>query len=84
MALDFSNVMTGHYGQMIIDGTVVTLELALGAWLLAMFIALVLVMIRLSNKRFAQLCRGVCILPPQCTDAYSADDVVFRDPDAAA
>ncbi len=21
MALDFSNVMTGHYGQMIIDGT---------------------------------------------------------------
>ena len=45
MALDFSNVMTGHYGQMIIDGTVVTLELALGAWLLAMFIALVLVMI---------------------------------------
>ncbi|EMG3830393.1 amino acid ABC transporter permease, partial [Klebsiella pneumoniae] len=33
MALDFSNVMTGHYGQMIIDGTVVTLELALGAWL---------------------------------------------------
>lgn len=55
MALDFSNVMTGHYGQMIIDGTVVTLELALGAWLLAMFIALVLVMIRLSNKRFAQL-----------------------------
>lgn len=55
MALDFSNVMTGHYGQMIIDGTVVTLELALGAWLLAMFIALMLVMIRLSNKRFAQL-----------------------------
>ncbi|PLP46883.1 ABC transporter permease, partial [Klebsiella pneumoniae] len=36
MALDFSNVMTGHYGQMIIDGTVVTLELALGAWLLAL------------------------------------------------
>lgn len=84
MALDFSNVMTGHYGQMIIDGTVVTLELALGAWLLAMFIALVLVMIRLSNKRFAQLGRGVCILSPQCTDAYSADDVVFRDSDAAA
>ncbi|MCI4185017.1 amino acid ABC transporter permease [Dickeya dianthicola] len=55
MALDFSSVMTDHFGQMIIDGTVVTLELALGAWLLAMFIALALVVIRLSNKRTAQL-----------------------------
>ncbi|ATO34866.1 Arginine transport system permease protein ArtQ [Dickeya dianthicola] len=55
MALDFSSVMTDHFGQMIIDGTVVTLELALGAWLLAMFIALALVVVRLSNKRTAQL-----------------------------
>lgn len=54
MALDFSKVMTGHFGQMIIDGSIVTLELALGAWLLAMFIALVLVVIRLSNNRYAQ------------------------------
>ncbi|PLR34705.1 ABC transporter permease [Chimaeribacter californicus] len=54
MALDFSTVMSGHYGQMIIDGTVVTLELALGAWLLAMFIALILVVIRLTHSRSAQ------------------------------
>ncbi|MBQ4796918.1 ABC transporter permease subunit, partial [Pectobacterium versatile] len=54
-ALDFSSVMTDHFGQMIVDGTVVTLELALGAWLLAMFIALALVVVRLSNKRTAQL-----------------------------
>jgi len=54
MALDFSTVMTGQFGQMIIDGTVTTLELALGAWLLAMFIALVLVVVRLTNNRTAQ------------------------------
>lgn len=54
MALDFSTVMTGQFGQMIIDGTVTTLELALGAWLLAMFIALMLVVIRLTNNRTAQ------------------------------
>ncbi len=54
MALDFSTVMTGQFGQMIVDGTVTTLELALGAWLLAMFIALMLVVIRLTNHRTAQ------------------------------
>lgn len=54
MALDFSTVMTGQFGQMIVDGTVTTLELALGAWLLAMFIALMLVVIRLTNHRIAQ------------------------------
>lgn len=54
MALDFSTVMTGQFGQMIIDGTVTTLELALGAWLLAMFIALMLVVVRLTNYRTAQ------------------------------
>lgn len=54
MALDFSTVMTGHFGQLIIEGTVTTLELALGAWLLAMFIALFLVVIRLTHYRVAQ------------------------------
>lgn len=53
MALDFSSVITGHFGQMIVDGTVVTLELALGAWLLAMVLAMLLVIIRLTNKRLA-------------------------------
>lgn len=54
MALDFSTVMTGQFGQLIVDGTVTTLELALGAWLLAMFIAMLLVVIRLSHYRAAQ------------------------------
>ncbi|EUB42254.1 hypothetical protein HMPREF1502_1603 [Klebsiella sp. AS10] len=36
MALDFSTILTGHYGEMIVKGATVTLELALGAWLLAM------------------------------------------------
>lgn len=47
MALDFSTILTGHYGEMIVKGATVTLELALGAWLLAMFIALLLLVIRL-------------------------------------
>lgn len=54
MALDFSAVMTGQFGQMILKGAVVTLELALGAWLLAMFVALILVAVRLSPSRLAQ------------------------------
>ncbi|MEG3129621.1 amino acid ABC transporter permease [Pantoea cypripedii] len=53
MALDFSSVITGHFGQMIVDGTVVTLELALGAWLLAMALAMLLVIIRLTNQHIA-------------------------------
>ncbi len=53
MTLDFGAVMTGQFGQMIIDGTVVTLKLALGSWLLAMLIALLLVVIRLTHKRAA-------------------------------
>lgn len=51
MALDFSSVLTGHFGQMIVDGAAVTLQLALGAWLLALFIALLLVVIRLTAYR---------------------------------
>lgn len=54
MALDFSAVMTGQFGQMIVKGALVTLELALGAWLLAMFVALILVAVRLSPSRLAQ------------------------------
>ncbi|MCO7262959.1 amino acid ABC transporter permease [Dickeya zeae] len=53
MALDFSTVLTGHYGSMVVQGATVTLELALGAWLLAMFIALLLLVIRLTEHRVA-------------------------------
>ncbi len=53
MALDFSTVLTGSSGEMIVRGATITLELALGAWLLAMFIALLLLVVRLSENRFA-------------------------------
>jgi len=53
MALDFSTVLTGSSGEMIVRGATITLELALGAWLLAMFIALLLLVVRLSEKRIA-------------------------------
>ncbi len=55
MTLDFSAVLTGQYGRMIVDGLVVTLKLAVGSWLLAMFIALLLVVIRLTHQRLAVL-----------------------------
>ncbi|WJV65768.1 amino acid ABC transporter permease [Pectobacteriaceae bacterium CE70] len=53
MALDFNAILTGHYGRMIVEGATVTLRLALGAWLLAMFIALLLLVIRLTEHRVA-------------------------------
>lgn len=53
MTLDFSAVISGQFGQMILAGTLTTLKLALGSWLLAMLIALLLVVIRLSHQRLA-------------------------------
>ncbi len=53
MALNFSAVVTGQHGQMIVNGMVVSLELAVGAWILAMLIAFILVVIRLSKSRIA-------------------------------
>jgi len=53
MALDFSTVLTGSSGEMIVRGATITLELALGAWLLAMFVALLLLVVRLSENRIA-------------------------------
>lgn len=54
MALDFSAILTGQHGQMIVDGAVTSLELAVGAWGLAMLLALFLVIIRLTNYRVAE------------------------------
>lgn len=54
MALNFSTVLTGQHGQMIVNGMVVSLELAVGAWILAMLLAVMLVIIRLSKSRTAQ------------------------------
>ncbi|MFP1985128.1 amino acid ABC transporter permease [Lonsdalea quercina] len=53
MTLDFSTVFTGQFGSMIVEGAIVTLKLALGSWLLAMTLALLLVVIRLTHKRTA-------------------------------
>jgi len=53
MALDFNAVLAGDHGTLIIKGAIVTLELAVGAWVTAMCIAVVLVIIRLSHSRFA-------------------------------
>ncbi len=53
MTLDFSAVISGQFGQMILAGTLTTLKLALGSWLLAMVIALLLVVIRLSHQKLA-------------------------------
>ena len=52
-SLDFSVILHGQYGQMIIDGMLLTLQLALGSWLLAMVLAMLLVVIRLSNSAIA-------------------------------
>ncbi|MFP1919550.1 amino acid ABC transporter permease [Lonsdalea quercina] len=53
MTLDFSAVFTGQFGSMLGEGVIVTLKLALGSWLLAMTLALLLVVIRLTHKRTA-------------------------------
>ncbi|OSN11544.1 ABC transporter permease [Lonsdalea iberica] len=53
MTLDFSAVFTDQFGSMLGEGVIVTLKLALGSWLLAMTLALLLVVIRLTHKRTA-------------------------------
>ncbi|BES86994.1 ABC transporter permease [Pectobacterium araliae] len=53
MALDFTTFMTGRYADVIVEGAMITLKLAVGAWLLAMFIALILLVIRLTERRVA-------------------------------
>ncbi|KQN56594.1 ABC transporter permease subunit [Erwinia sp. E602] len=50
-SLDFSVILHGQYGHMILDGMWLTLQLAVGAWLLAMVLAMVLVVIRLTRVR---------------------------------
>ncbi|OSN07305.1 amino acid ABC transporter permease [Lonsdalea iberica] len=53
MTLDFSAVFTDQFGSMLGEGVIVTLKLALGSWLLAMTLALLLVVVRLTHKRTA-------------------------------
>ncbi|MDX5629405.1 MULTISPECIES: amino acid ABC transporter permease [unclassified Brenneria] len=53
MTLDFDAIFTGQFGSMIVDGSILTLKLAVGSWSLAMILALLLVVIRLTHKRAA-------------------------------
>ncbi|QTF10810.1 amino acid ABC transporter permease [Brenneria izadpanahii] len=55
MTLDFGTVFSERYAQMIVDGMVLTLKLAVGSWMLAMILALALVAIRLTQRRYAVL-----------------------------
>lgn len=50
---DFNAILQGQYGEMLLSGIKLTLELALGSWLLAMALAMLLVVLRLANKRLA-------------------------------
>lgn len=44
------SLLQGQYGRLILHGLVLTIELALCAWLLAMMLAIVLVVIRLTDR----------------------------------
>jgi len=50
-SLDFSVILHGQYGQMIVDGVMLTLQLAVSSWVLAMVLAMILVVIRLTTLR---------------------------------
>ena len=47
-------LLNGEFGAMLIKGVQMTLKIAIGSWLLAMVLALLLLMIRLTPSRLAQ------------------------------
>jgi polar amino acid transport system permease protein len=53
MALEFETILTGDNVQLIIDGLCVTLKLAVGSWSFAMILALLLLVVRLTENRYA-------------------------------
>lgn len=53
MALEFETILTGDNAQLIIDGLYVTLKLAVGSWSFAMILALLLLVVRLTENRYA-------------------------------
>lgn len=53
--LDFSAVLTGEHLQWLLSGLLVTIELAIGAWLLAFVVAIVLAVIRATGWKPAEL-----------------------------
>ena len=50
MHFDPASVLQGRYGQLIFHGLAVTIELAFCAWLLAMVLAIVLAVVRLTDR----------------------------------
>jgi len=53
MALEFETILTGDNAELIIDGLYVTLKLAVGSWSFAMILALLLLVVRLTENRYA-------------------------------
>lgn len=51
--LGLEKILQGDYLNIIVKGMITTLELAVVAWILAMFIALILVVVRLTNNKMA-------------------------------
>lgn len=52
-SFDIAAVIQGQYGDMLVTGIELTLKLAIGSWVFAMILALLLVVIRLTEKRIA-------------------------------
>lgn len=51
---DLGPVLTGDYGVLLLKGASLTLQLMLGAWMLAMALAFLLVVVRLTGKPIAE------------------------------
>ncbi|NTJ36033.1 amino acid ABC transporter permease [Agrobacterium rhizogenes] len=52
--LDFSTVLTGEHLRWLINGIIVTLELAIGTWILAFAIAILLAVVRMTGFKPAE------------------------------
>ena len=64
---------------MLLHGIEMTFIIAIGSWLLAMTLAILLLALRFSPGRFGEcLRRRLCLLSPQRPDARPADAVVLR------
>jgi polar amino acid transport system permease protein len=61
MALDFNTLLTGHFGEALLQGAIVTIELALSSWFLAILIALLLVIVRLTDHKTSSLIIGAYV-----------------------
>lgn len=51
MHFDPISLLTSHYGHLILEGLATTIELATSSWLLAMFLGIILAVIRLTHHK---------------------------------